>query len=636
MTRRRTTQQWTAPELSRRGLLRGGLLGGVGLAAAALLGCTEDEEPAVAPVVDGVADPTPGASPTPRIAPTPTPRPVTTRKNPSDPTATFPFQTIGQLVHDPDLPFVYQYPEPDLQRLPGGTLSIGSTIDLESMDPLQSTDGGSVIFPNIVYNRLIGMESGPLKHPFDIFLETELAEGWERSVDGLTFTFYLRGDVHWQNVPPLHGRQFVADDVRFTYERYRQDAGPRRAYWANVGAIDAPDPYTLTVHMARVVADFPASLASRHHPVFPKELVESETIATRGIGTGPMIMLDAATGSHVTFVRNPDYFEREVLLDGVEFKFQPDREERVAAFREGRLDYAHDLIAHHDDVEALLATNPDIQVNLSPVVSGLPLSLNLSNPRFADERVRQAITLVLDPHLMADRVYHSLARVLPLHPWTIGWWTSLLEEEPSPGSVELGRWHGRHDPERATQLLAAAGADALSFESIYHSDTDPKRDDITAIAAEQLAAVGITMQSKRLDRADFDEIWNSGNLAEASTSAFAPDGFDADHFFYHLVHSESPKNLWRLNDPQVDAWAEAQQVELDPEARREILRTMWDYFLDKMYWPPLPSPLGFEVYQPWLRGIRFGGILGTNSSYYDWGDQIAGAWIDPIWLGRQA
>ena len=125
----------------------------------------------------------------------------------------------------------------------------------------------------------------------------------------------------------------------------------------------------------------------------------------------------------------------------------------------------------------------------------------------------------------------------------------------------------------------------------------------------------------------------SGDLPEASTSAFAPEGFDANHFFYHLVHSQSPKNLWQLDDPQVDAWAEAQQVELDPEARREIHRTMWEYFLDKMFWPPLPSPLRFEVYQPWLRGVRFGGILGTNT-LHDLGEQIADAWIDDRVPGR--
>ena len=94
------------------------------------------------------------------------------------------------------------------------------------------------------------------------------------------------------------------------------------------------------------------------------------------------------------------------------------------------------------------------------------------------------------------------------------------------------------------------------------------------------------------------------------------------------MHSGSGSNRWRLNDPQVDAWAEQQQSELDPEARREIHRAMWDYFLQRMYWPPAPSGFTFEVYQPWVRNLRFGGVSYTNGSYYDWGHQAAGAWLD--------
>jgi hypothetical protein len=47
-----------------------------------------------------------------------------------------------------------------------------------------------------------------------------------------------------------------------------------------------------------------------------------------------------------------------------------------------------------------------------------------------------------------------------------------------------------------------------------------------------------------------------------------------------------------------------------------------------VYRPQTATGYGFEVYQPWLRGIRFGGLLGVNSSYYDWGAQIEGAWLD--------
>ena len=105
----------------------------------------------------------------------------------------------------------------------------------------------------------------------------------------------------------------------------------------------------------------------------------------------------------------------------------------------------------------------------------------------------------------------------------------------------------------------------------------------------------------------------------------ADGGLDADNFFYNSVHSTSPGNRWQLNDPRIDVWAEEQQVELDPDKRRETLRKMWDHIQQKMYYPPIPTAIGLEVYQPRLRGIRWGGIFYSNRSYYDWGHQVAGA-----------
>ena len=615
-------ERW--PELSRRRVLRGGVLGAAGLAAAALLGCTQDEDAALR------------SSPSPSPTTTPSSREVSigrtaTGATPTPPAVDSDDATGGLLITGHGLPYPYEFPEPrGLTPKPGGTLSIGSTIDFGTMDPLHVADGGSVTFLNMVYNRLLGVVGGPRKNPWAIELEPELASSWERTPDGVTFTFNLREDVRWQILPPLNGRPFVAEDARFAFERYRWD-GVHRAYWANVGSIEAPDYSTLNIHMERVTADFLLPLASRYQPIHAKELVDSGSIESFSVGTGPMIMEDAVQGHHVAFAKEPHYWERDVLLDGVRFEFVPDDDTRLALFREGRFDYAYSLIARYEELDSLLDTNPHAQINLRVVDSGtMPLGLNLSNPKFADERIRRAIALVLDPSLMADRVYDNLAKILPLHPWIF-----TRDELPYVELGDMGAWFGRHDPDQAKQLLRAAGAEDLSFDSVYHHYGDSTLQIITDMALEQLASVGITMHSRHVDQTDFDEIWLSGNLAEASTSASAPEGFDADHFFYHLVHSESPKNLWRLDDPQVDAWAEAQQVELDPHARRDIHRTMWDYFLDKMFWPPLPSPIGFEVYQPWVRGIRFGGILGTNSSYYDWGDQIAGAWIDDRIPGRQ-
>ena len=114
----------------------------------------------------------------------------------------------------------------------------------------------------------------------------------------------------------------------------------------------------------------------------------------------------------------------------------------------------------------------------------------------------------------------------------------------------------------------------------------------------------------------------------APTAAWGASGFDADNWFHGQVHSESPGNRWRMSDPDIDQWAEAQQLELDPDARRELHRKIWDRDLEMMYRPTLPYGFSFDIRQPWLRGIRFGGVMYSNGSYYDWGHQAAGAWLD--------
>ena len=72
-----------------------------------------------------------------------------------------------------------------------------------------------------------------------------------------------------------------------------------------------------------------------------------------------------------------------------------------------------------------------------------------------------------------------------------------------------------------------------------------------------------------------------------------------------------------------------QQVALNPDARREIQRKIWDRDLDMMYRPPLPNGFTFEMMAPSLRGIRWGqSSPNNNSSYYNWGGQVEDAWLD--------
>ena len=624
MTDTERFDRWFSPAVSRRTLLRGGLLGGVGLAAAALIGCggDDDDDDDDGATTGG----TTGGSTTTTTSTTQTSTSsdpddgddAATDDNGDEPAGE------GMYVKDPDLPYPYQFPEPaGLTPKPGGIMRIAATWNVATMDPTASAAGGTITAPNMVYNRLLGMVGGPRKNPFTIELEPELASSWERTPDGGTFSFVIRDDIKWQNVAPLSGRQFTSADVKYAYDRYSEE-GVHKSYWTNVSAIETPDDTSMTFQMSKITADFILPLASRYQTIFPRELVENGTISEQVVGTGPMILEEAEAGSHAVFAKNPDYFEREVLLDGVEFRLRQDYTARLAGFRVGQFDYVYGLAPNIVQLGKILETNPDVQINFTPVVNGTsPFGMNLSNPKFADERVRQALTLGIDTALIADLLYDNISKTLPLQPWPY-----VFDEEPTVESGNLGRFAGRYDPDEALKLLKAAGAEGLEFENFYHNYSNPGSDQRAEIIAENLVKIGVKMDQHHVDYTEFNSTWVPGKLEEGCTSCWLTVGFDPDNFFYNSVHSESPGNRWQLNDPQVDAWADQQQVELDPDARKEIHKTMWDYFLEKMYWPPQPAAISLEVYQPWVRGIRFGGVFLTNISYYDWGHQIAGAWLN--------
>jgi len=585
--------------LRRRTFLRTATLGAGGLAAAALVGCGSDEE-----------DEPAASSGAPKASPT------------TGPTQAGGASTIGKLVKDDKLPYPYNFPEPAKQPKPGGVMVVACTWDVADIDPSKSAAGGTVTIPNMIYNTLVGIQRGPQADVFNQpILEPELAKSWERSPDGLTFTFKLDPRAKWQNLPPLNGRPFVAEDAKFAMERYAT-TGVHKQYYANVAGFEVVDAQTLKIKMTRPVADFLNPIASHKQTIVPRELVDDGTISKRGIGTGAMILKEMVASSKVTFEKNPNYWETKVLLDGFEFRIQPDHAARLAAFRAGQIDYAYALVSTMSEVAAVKRTNPDIQVNLLPVLAVNSVTFNNQHPKFQDVRVRRAVSLALDRDVMLQLIFEGFGKKLNVIPWPF-----LFDKEPTAESGVLGKW-ARRDVAEAKAQLSAAGAEGLTLNNAFYAYSSAW-EKIPEVITPQLREAGITLTGGKVDYTEFNSQWVGGKLKEFSTSGWLTTGYDADNWFHGQVHSKSPGNRSQFKDAEIDAWADAQQVELNPEKRKELWRKIWDKDLDMAYRPP--TVIGFtpEVYQPWFRGIRFAGTSpGDNSSYYTWGNQVAYGWLD--------
>ncbi|MDE2696339.1 MAG: ABC transporter substrate-binding protein [Chloroflexota bacterium] len=622
---------WWTHSVGRRTLLRGGLLGGVGLAAAALIGCggdddDDDDDGAASTTTTTTTTTTSTAQATATAAPS-----VNVTQDDDDDDEddqAEEAETLGELVQDPALPYPYNFPEPNKTPQPGGIMKVAATWNFQSIDPIDSAAGGTVTVPNMVYNRLIGFKRGPAADVFQPEIEPELAASWERSPDGLTFTFAIQPHATWQNIAPLNGRKFTAEDAAFALNRYATE-GVHKSYYANVAGFEAVDDETFKINMAQATADFLNPLASNKQTIFPRELVDDDSIETNAIGTGPMILESLELGQNVLFSRNPDYWEKEVLLDGFEFRIMPDHPARLAQFRVGNIDYAYGVVSTVRDLNELLETNPDVQVNFIPITyNSISMGINHTLEKYQDVRVRRALAMAVDRQEMVDIVFDGLGKAQNIIPWPF-----LFDEEKSVGSPEVGPYL-QYNPDEARKLLAAAGAEGFTMNNSYYAYTSAL-EQMTEITYSQLARVGINMTGGKVDYTEFNSQWVPSKLPDFSTSAWSTSGYDADNWFHGQVHSQSPGNRWRTNDAEIDEWAEAQQIELDPAARADIWRKIWDKDLDQAYRPTLPWGFSLEVYQPWVRGLRFTGTApGDNNSYYTWGDQVHSAWIDPDIEGR--
>ena len=579
--------------LTRRTAIRGAALGVGGLAAAALIGCGGDEDEADTGAVQPAGGTT-GAT------------------------------GEGKLVKDADQPYPYTFPEP-AGKTPkdGGAMVVGASWEVATMDPTKSAAGGTITVPNTSYERLLEWVSGPKADAFKPEMRPGLAQSWERSPDGMVYTFKIRPGVKWHNVAPMNGRAFVAADAKFVYERYAKE-GVHQSLWTEMDKIEAPDDGTLKITMKRPLADFVANLAGRYQSLFARELVDNGEIDKKVVGTGAMIFKEARAGQEVLFDKNPSYWQGKVHLDTFTFRVMPDLQARLAAFRAGQLEFGYGLTSKLTETKAVEKSNPGVQITQSaPTSGGYGFGMQLQNPKFKDERVRRAIALSMDHESTVQILFEGLGVVLPQIPWVY-----IGTKMPDYKKGELGAYaKAQGDPTEAKKLLEAAGQKDLKIDATYytysgHDQTRPE------LMTDQFRRSGITLNARKVDYTEFNSQWVGGKLAEATTSGWAAGGFDADNYFYNHVYSKSPGNRWRLEDSQIDEWALAQRFELNPEKRKEIQKKIWDRDLDMAFRIPQAGPVTFDILQPWLRGWRGVGPLGTSSYYYDWGAQMHNIWLD--------
>lgn len=216
------------------------------------------------------------------------------------------------------------------------TLTIGmSAPDIGQVDPHKATTTQDKPMTGWAFNGLVRFPpgSGDLAK-----LEPDLAEKWEKSPDGLVWTFHLRKGVKFHRD---YG-ELTADDVVFSLKRA---ADPKSssfsADYASFASVEAVDPLTVKITLKNPVPSLLGLVANYHGgEIVSKKAVEKlgDDFRLKAIGTGPFMVDEYKPKESVTFIANPNYFRGKPKIDKIVYRFIPADAARDLAFQSGELD----------------------------------------------------------------------------------------------------------------------------------------------------------------------------------------------------------------------------------------------------------------------------------------------------------
>lgn len=437
----------------------------------------------------------------------------------------------------------------------------------------------------LVYDTLLRIKRGPGVDFVEITLEPNLAERWEVSSDGRSFTYYLRPGVKWANVAPVNGRQFTSADVKWTIEYYSRtgeylDKGlpfsQMAALFEGLEGVETPNPSTVRVRFKDPNAPFPNYSASRWMPMAPRETFKADAKPSPRIdtliGTGPFMLdpADSLRDNRWVFKKNPDYWDApKPYIESIRRLIIPDLSTRRAAFQARQIDWLPIASADYATVPETQQANPQsvLQEALNPVPNVLFAS-QLRNGPLRDIRVRRAISLGI------DRDEYNNVLSAGKGEWQLsGGWPGLFNDAETKQML-------KYDPEEAKRLLAEAGyPNGLRLEDI------PSTVNVAAqLRQAQLKKIGIdvyfTVLPREQNRArlyvgDFDFFCCGG-------TGIGDADFDA---FQSSFLSGSGQNWSQIKDPELDKLILAQRQQLDPTKRRENQRAVVKR-INEMAWNP--------------------------------------------------
>jgi peptide/nickel transport system substrate-binding protein len=434
------------------------------------------------------------------------------------------------------------------QREPRGqmTWAVQANIAPSWLDPAETPGiGMPYMFLYAIHDALVKPMPGNAMAP-------SLATAWSESRDGLSYDFVLRQGVTFHNGDP-----FTAEDVKFSYERYRGVSAPELK--KRIKVVTVVNPYQVRFQLHEPWSDFltyyatPSTGASWIVPKGYMEKTGNEKFKEQPVGAGPYRFVSFRPGVELVLEANMSYWRKMPHVKRLVLKSVPDATTRLAMLKRQEADVAFAL---YGPLGEEVRRDPSLKLEpvVSPATQWVVFTARQYDPAspWSSRRVRLATNHAINRRAIndAETLGHSVptGNIIPRR------FVGALALDPYP-----------YDPGKARQLLSEAGY-ANGFEGGDFT-VDNVFTGLAEAIVNDLSAIGIRVKMRPLERAADQAAHRDRThqgLALQSSAAFGSAATRIGAFV-----ASSGVQSW-INDPQIDAWY-AQQAKERELLRRETL-----------------------------------------------------------------
>ena len=415
-------------------------------------------------------------------------------------------------------------------------ISIGMVLEPPNLDP---TGGAAAAIDEVVYANVF---EGLTRFASDGAVIPGLAESWDISDDGLTYTFNLRAGVTFHD-----GTDFTAEDAVFSLDRARAEdsTNAQPSLFAGIDSVTAADDTTLVVTLAAPNGSFLFNMAWGDAVMVAPE--SADTLETNPIGTGPFAFSEWVQGDRVELTRYDGYWGDPVALEAATFRFISDPNAAFAAMMAGDVDAFPNFPA--PETLAQFEADPRFTVIVGSTEGETILSTNNQAEYLSDVRVRQAIAQAINRQDIIDGAMFGYGTPIGSH-----------FAPHNPDYVDLTGF-APYDPDAARALLAEAGAEGITLRLMLPPPSYARRGG--EIVAAQLRDIGLNIEISNLEWAQWLEQVFRGrdyDLTIVSHTEPMDIGIYAREDYY-----------FQYQNPDFNALMETLTATTDPATRSDLL-----------------------------------------------------------------